>query len=371
MLAVDRCNAFWGRFGARWLAAVAILFVGVGVPLTAAGHEPDFQSLVLIWDESRGQLTGQVVSFPEAVSGVGELRAARLREFLRENLALELDGVGCDLRLDVRELWVPAGATAGDVVMVSCAQLDWVPSALRVFAGEGLHGLRVSVQRIERSGAVVTDDALVLGGAWSARYFFRGGWGAEGQARGWALAWEYLRYGVEHILDEGWDHVAFVATLVLAALHAGFAGLILRLSAFTVAHSITLALGALGWVVLPRAVVEPLIALSIAWLALVCLFRWRSPLPKRWDLVLPFGFGLLHGQGFASVLVDAGLPLSGFLVALLAFNVGVELGQALWASLFWFGARALPARVAPRVLQLCALGLALLGLYWTWERTLG
>jgi hypothetical protein len=86
------------------------------------------------------------------------------------------------------------------------------------------------------------------------------------------------------------------------------------------------------------------------------------------DLV-SFAFGLLHGQGFASVLIDAGLPLAGLLVALLAFNVGVELGQALWASLSWLGLRALPAKLAPRVVGLCALGLALLGLYWTWERT--
>ena len=353
-----------------------MVVVGLGVfvlwmPLRAAAHELDFQSLVLIWDDAGRELKGQVVSFPEAVSGVGEVRAARLIEFLRANLRIEVDGVDCGLRFAVRELWVPAGATGGDVVMVSCSQLDWVPESLRVFAGEGLHGLRVSVQRIERSGNVLTDDALVLGGAWSARYFFRGGWGVEGEARGWALAWEYLQYGVEHILDEGWDHVAFVATLVLGALRVGFAGLILRLSAFTVAHSITLALGALGWVVLPRAVVEPLIALSIALLALMHLVRWRSAVLERWDLFLPFAFGLLHGQGFASVLVDAGLPLSGFLVALLAFNVGVELGQALWASVFWFGARALPAQVAPRVQWLCALGLMLLGLYWTWERTLG
>jgi hypothetical protein len=367
---VDRRYAFWCGAGG-WLVAAVLVLGAWCLPLRAAAHELDFQSLVLIWDEDRGELKGQVVSLPGAVSGVGEVRAARLSAFLRENLALEVDGVGCELGFQVRELWLPAGATAGDVVMLSCLELDRVPRSLRVFAGEGMHGLRVSVQRIERSGAVVTDDALVLGGAWSARYFFRGGWGVEGEARGWALAWEYVRYGVEHILDEGWDHVAFVATLVLGVLRVGFAGLILRLSAFTVAHSITLALGALGWVVLPRAVVEPLIALSIALLALVHLMRWRSPALKRWDLVLPFAFGLLHGQGFASVLVDAGLPLSGFLVALLAFNVGVELGQALWASVFWFGARALPAQVAPRVLWLCALGLALLGLYWTWERTLG
>jgi hypothetical protein len=349
------------------------------LPLSAAGaHELDFQGLQLIWDGAEGRLRGQVVVDPRSVSETGEARAEAVVELLRENLDLEIDGVSCALRFEVRELWVRAGATAGDVVMAYCSALSGVPRSLRVYAGDALHGLRVTVQRVERSGEVFTDSTLVLGGRWSERYDFGGGWGSGGEARlasraGWGLAWEYVRYGVMHILDEGWDHVAFVATLVLGATGVGFAGLILRLSAFTVAHSITLALGALGWVVLPGAVVEPLIALSIALLALLQLVRWRSERVLRagHDLALPFAFGLLHGQGFASVLVDAGLPLSGFLVALLGFNVGVELGQAFWASLFWLAARALPATLAPRVLWLCALGLAMLGLYWTWERTLG
>jgi hypothetical protein len=120
---------------------------------------------------------------------------------------------------------------------------------------------------------------------------------------------------------------------------------------------------------LPRTLVEPLIALSIALLALMQLLRRDHGPRPRYDLAVPFAFGLLHGQGFASVLIDSGLPVAGLVVALLAFNVGVELGQALWATAFWLGFRALPSKHAPRVLQLCALGLAALGLYWTWERT--
>ena len=352
----------------RFWCVVCLMYVGWVLPLRAArAHELDFQSLVLIWDASEERLRGQVVTYPQQVRGAGDARAAELIALLREQLDLEIDGDSCGLRFEVRELWVPAGASAGDVVMASCSKAIGTPRSLRVFVGEALHGLRVSVQRIERSGQVSTNDTLVLGGSWSSRYSFRVGWGADAEPHGWALVWQYLRHGVAHILDEGWDHVAFVATLVLGAVGAGFSGLLLRLSAFTLAHSITLALGALGWVVLPRSVVEPCIALSIALMASVQLIPWRA----RWELILPFAFGLLHGQGFASVLIDAGLPLSGFMLALLAFNLGVELGQALWASAFWLGARALPAKHAPRVLQLCAVGLALLGLYWTWERTLG
>jgi hypothetical protein len=285
------------------------------------------------------------------------------------------------LRLELRELWVPAGATTGDVVMAYCT-LQHPPRTLRVFAGAAMHGLRVTVQRILPEGEVFTDQTLVLPGSWSGTYDFEGGWysgpsGADAAAAkpeqrpSWALAFNYVRYGVDHILDEGWDHVAFVATLVVGASRLGFVGLIMRLSAFTVAHSITLALGALGWVLLPRSVVEPLIALSIAVLALLQMFRSQAAQRSRYDLAVPFAFGLLHGQGFASVLIDAGLPVSGLVVALLAFNVGVELGQAIWALLFWLGLKALPAKLSPRALWLCSLGLAALGLYWTWERTLG
>jgi hypothetical protein len=355
------------------------------LPLRAAlAHELDFQALQLIWDASDNVLRGQVVTDPRQFAGRDEARADEVLGFLRENLDIEIDAVSCPLRFEVRELWVPAGATTGDVVMVHCT-LSQRPHTLRVFAGVALHGLRVTVQRVLPDGEVFTDPTLVLAGSWSGLYDFEGGWNsgpstraapAPDQLPSWALALRYLRYGVDHILDEGWDHVAFVATLVVGATQLGFMGLILRLSAFTVAHSITLALGAFGWVLWPRYVVEPLIALSIAVLALLqwMRLRTRNETAKRApvvDLAVPFAFGLLHGQGFASVLIDAGLPVSGLVLALLAFNVGVELGQAIWASVFWLGLRALPAKLTPRVLWLCSLGLAALGLYWTWERTLG
>lgn len=350
-------NAPLWMMRACWVALVCLQ------PLSAArAHELDYQSLQLIWSDAEERLRAQVVTDPELVRGQGDARAEALVRLLRESLRIEVDGVDCPLRFELRELWVRAGATAGDVVMVQCPAFERAPGSLRVFVGDALHGLRVTVQRVARSGELSTDTVLATGDAWSEPFSLRAA------LSGWTLVWKYLRYGVEHILDEGWDHVAFVATLVLGALGAGFTALLLRLSAFTLAHSITLALGALGWVVLPRALVEALIAVSIALLALVQLL---GLVRNRWQLVLPFAFGLLHGQGFASVLIGAGLPLSGFLLALLAFNLGVELGQALWASAFWLGARALPAELAPRVHRLCACALLLLGLYWTWERTLG
>jgi hypothetical protein len=317
----------------------------------AHAHERDFQKLQLTWDASdntlRGQLTG---ASPELVE---------------ENLDIELDAISCPLELRPLD---------NDSVALECP-LQHPPQQLRIFAGSGLHGVILSLQREEPSGEVQSDRILVLAGTWSATYELNAPPRAPTSERlsTWTTATRYLRYGIDHILDDGWDHVAFVATLVLGATHRGFLALLLRLSAFTLAHSITLALGALGVIMLPQRVVEPLIALSIALLALMQLLRSERDRAQlsRYDLLVPFAFGLLHGQGFASVLIDAGLPVAGLVIALLAFNLGVELGQALWASLFWLGLRALPRKFAPRVVWLCALGLAALGLFWTWERTLG
>jgi hypothetical protein len=356
----------------------------VATPVRA--HELDYQSFQLIWDPANATLRGQVVTDPQRVAGQGAARSSQLLTLLRDGVQLEVDGARCPLQLEVRELWVPAGATAGDVVMAYCATAR-EPRQLRVYAGPELHGLQVTVQRPAADGAVLTDQTLVLAGMWSPTYDFRAkgnGWrdaaranaaGSEGQ---WALAARYLRYGVAHILDGGWDHVAFVAALIVGAAGAGrlgLGGLIARLSAFTLAHSVTLALGALGVWVLPRAAIEVLIALSIVGMAL--LPKWQRARRTRpgATLALPFVFGLLHGQGFAGTLVETGLPaVAGivvFVVALLAFNLGVELGQALWAVAFWWCSRALPAGRAERVLGACAWALAALGVYWACERLLG
>lgn len=349
-------------------------------PLCARAHEFDYQALQLIWDPQSSVLRGQVITDPRRVAGEGAARASRLLALLRDNLRLEVDGRPCPLRFEPRELWVRAGATAGDVVMAYCS-VAHAPSSLRVFAGTWLHGLQVTVQRVAADAAVLTDRTMVLGGSWSPRFDFgaaRGAWSAppvDARPRqppalsGWALARNYLWHGVSHILDGGWDHVAFVAALVLGAGLSGVGAWIARLTAFTVAHSITLALGALGWVVLPRACVESLIALSIALMALLNL-RTRRPVRARYALGLAFVFGLLHGQGFASVLIDAGLPVAGLVLALLAFNLGVELGQGVWASGFWLALRALPAARARQLIALCSWLLVGLGLYWTWERVL-
>jgi len=181
----------------------------------------------------------------------------------------------------------------------------------------------------------------------------------------------FLRLGVRHILG-GYDHLAFLLVLVVAA--RGLRTLLGVVTAFTLAHSITLAAAALGWVALPPRFVELAIALSIAYVACENLLRRESRNP--W--IEAFGFGLLHGLGFAGFLADAlaGEPL--ILTALVGFNLGVELGQlvavgallALGAVVLarWRRPGAAPGLVPPSVRQWTSGAVALLALYWFAQR---
>ncbi|MFG6567343.1 HupE/UreJ family protein [Sulfitobacter sp. 1A13679] len=139
---------------------------------------------------------------------------------------------------------------------------------------------------------------------------------------GWQAFVSYIPVGFDHILPKGLDHILFV--LGLFFLSTRLRPLIWQVTAFTLAHTVTLALGALGWVNVPGAIVEPLIAASITYVAVENIFH--SAL-NRWRPLVIFGFGLLHGLGFASVLGDFGLPAGQFVPALIGFNIGVELGQ--------------------------------------------
>lgn len=183
-----------------------------------------------------------------------------------------------------------------------------------------------------------------------------------------AVAGLYLRLGFVHIVPEGADHILFVLGLFL--LSARLRPLLWQVTAFTIAHAVTLTLAALGLVALPAAVVEPLIALSVAYVGIENLLVDRL---TRWRPAVVFGFGLLHGLGFAGVLGELGLPEQERLLALVTFNAGIELGQfavilAAALSFGWFRSRpwyrsklAAPASGA----------IALVGLGWAAERALG
>jgi len=145
------------------------------------------------------------------------------------------------------------------------------------------------------------------------------------------VAWTYVVLGVEHILS-GIDHLLFVFALMLVVV--GWRKLVRTITAFTVAHSITLALATLGFVHVPGRPVEAVIALSIVFVAAeIIRGRLGNPgLTARWPWMVAFTFGLLHGFGFAGALSDVGLPQSSIPLALLTFNIGVEFGQLLFVG---------------------------------------
>jgi hydrogenase/urease accessory protein HupE len=182
----------------------------------------------------------------------------------------------------------------------------------------------------------------------------------------------YLTHGIEHILF-GFDHLLFVLALIVIVRSQRV--LFLTITAFTVAHSITLALATLGVVHVPGPPVEAAIALSVLLLAteLVHLERGELGLTARWPWVVAFTFGLLHGFGFASALSDVGLPQGDIPLALFAFNVGVECGQlafvAVVSSLAVLTERLrLDARIKRYALGTVPYAIGTLAAFWFFER---
>ena len=202
------------------------------------------------------------------------------------------------------------------------------------------------------------------GGETSPAIDFRATSGAGHRLAG--IAAQYVALGFTHILPKGLDHVLFVLGIFL--LGRGLRDVLLQVTAFTVAHSLTLAASTLGTIAVPAAVVEPLIAVSIAYVAFENI--WFAHRPARRTAVV-FAFGLLHGLGFAGVLTELGLPASAFATALVSFNLGVEAGQLAvlglaFALIGWRFSGRPWYRV--RVVIPASVALATAGIYWTVER---
>ena len=183
---------------------------------------------------------------------------------------------------------------------------------------------------------------------------------------GLGVIFTYLWLGFTHILPLGLDHVLFV--LGIFFLCRAWRPMVLQVSAFTAAHTLTLALTSYGVVSLPGSVVEPLIALSIAYVGVENLLRSELKTSRLW---LVFGFGLLHGMGFAGVLQELGIPSDYFFTSLLSFNLGVEFGQLAVLGLAfllvgWWGYKKEWYR--RRVVLPASALIALMGVYWAVER---
>lgn len=181
------------------------------------------------------------------------------------------------------------------------------------------------------------------------------------------IAWAYAVLGVEHILG-GIDHLLFVVSLLFLV---GFRRrLVWTITAFTAAHSLTLACSALGWLTLRSPPVEATIALSIMLVAGEALHT-RPTLSRQWPALVAFLFGLVHGLGFAGALREIGLPDNHLLIALLTFNVGVEIGQLMAVAVAWLVYRALRQLPQLAPLRVASLyGIGSVAAYWTCGRVL-
>jgi len=195
----------------------------------------------------------------------------------------------------------------------------------------------------------------------------------EGPRTALQVAWDYTWLGVEHILS-GFDHLLFVLALLLIV--NGTRRLLITITAFTLAHSITLAAATLGLLWVPGPPVEATIALSILFLAseLVKVNRGQQSLTATYPWLVAFSFGLLHGLGFASALAKVGLPQHEIPLALLMFNVGVELGQILFVAailVLVFVLQKLRTSWPAWSRQLPAYGIGAMAAFWFVERVSG
>ena len=180
------------------------------------------------------------------------------------------------------------------------------------------------------------------------------------------VAFIYMKLGFQHILPLGIDHILFILGLYL--LNPSLKAVLTQATAFTVAHSITLGLAMNGTITPPSSIVEPIISLSIVFVAIENMMTSKL---QPWRIVIVFMFGLIHGMGFASALKELSLPKSDFLTSVIMFNVGVELGQVsvILAAYFlvgkWFSAKNWYRK---RIVVPASSLIAMIALWWTIER---
>ena len=184
---------------------------------------------------------------------------------------------------------------------------------------------------------------------------------------GVATGWVYFKIGFQHILPYGLDHILFV--LGLFFLNPNLKFVFLQTGLFTVAHCITLGLSMSGVINPDTSIVEPIIALSILFVAIENIFTTQL---KWWRLIIVFVFGLIHGCGFASALTDVGLPEGSYLSSLLMFNLGVEAGQIAVILIAWiFVVKWFKECIwyRERIVVPVSGIIGCIALYWTIERT--
>ncbi|MDD9717842.1 HupE/UreJ family protein [Dinoroseobacter sp. PD6] len=328
------------------------------------------------------QLTAEALVAGIDVTGIEDTDEAPEAEVYDALRALPPDEMAAALRAAWPEV------ARGFIAEVDGARLDWVLRQVRIADEPELELPRdtqitaeialppgeapVVLGWVAANGPLVVRQNTEDGGEGYSGYLTDGALSAPLPRTGTATQsigaafFDYIGIGFAHIVPKGLDHILFVLGLFFFRL--ALKPLVFQVTAFTLAHTVTLALATLGLVSVPPAIVEPLIAISIVYIAVENILGgaigWRRT-------AVVFGFGLLHGLGFASVLGEIGLDPARFLTGLIGFNIGVELGQlAVLAAAFvllglpfgrmdWYRrAVAVPASV----------GIALVGAWWAVER---
>lgn len=332
---------------------LSLLFAICALPAFARAHDLGAMSVTFTPRADR-QMTIEVVVDLEHAS-LRDTDPADIARLVHSGSEVRFDGALAETSLDfVREETSPGGS-ARVVVGLHCP----IPDAAR---GVTWKSTLPKGQYIVRMSGDST-QAQWLEGARQSRALTLSS--APRAGLGWIVA-QYVGLGFTHIVPEGLDHILFVLGLFL--LGGGARPLLSQVTAFTLAHSLTLGLAMYGVVHVPPSIVEPAIAISIAYVAIENILTGKC---TRRRTAVVFAFGLLHGLGFAGVLRDLGLPRADVLPALVSFNIGVELGQLAvialaflavgvwWRARPWFRVRvAIPASVL----------IALTGLFWAAQR---
>lgn len=293
--------------------------------------------------------------------------AEQARRTILTRTTIRFDGVDVPATVTFPEHgFVPADAPIPSVLGVTARISGNIPEGAKTFAFSASRAW-AAVDLTIMDQAALSGTRYPLGpGEESSPYEI--GVAPEGSGGSHGGVYRYLILGFEHIIPEGLDHVLFVVGLFL--LSTRLKSLLWQVTAFTIAHSVTLALAIYGIVDLPPHIVEPLIALSIAYVAIENIATAEL---KPWRPVVVFLFGLLHGMGFAGVLRELGLPRQDFASALVLFNVGVELGQLAviglaFLAVGWFRHKPWYRKV---VVIPASTVIALTALYWTVTRVMG
>lgn len=291
----------------------------------------------------------------------GQLRELALRDYRATAVSLEaIENPLTPQMADVQFSLMGARPSSESIIAIrlkDTLDVPW-PCLVRVDSFAALPISRLLTAGTRSSGDIRLDDLRAKS---SEGYMVS----AVLQLQVWLPSLTWLVVGIQHIVPMGFDHMVFI--LGLFFLSTKLSSLLLQVSAFTLAHSVTLGLTTLGYIAAPTHLVEPLIAASILYVAVDNLYSRRV---AKWRLLVVTGFGLLHGLGFASALGELALPEGSELTALLFFNLGVEIGQitVLLTAYLVFGWLQRWPLYRQRVAEPASMTIAGLGLYWLIKR---